>query len=111
MLDDRFSARAFAQCGIDSDEARKLADLLAEEIQVQIHKVAMAEMQAIARRLNSMGHELRLCEEPQPGDIEYRDDSGTGENYRCKLRVGFDSVISTGYSHLYTGDEDPPEES
>jgi hypothetical protein len=100
MIDERFSSAAFEAAGLDTREARKLADALAAEIQNQMHGAILASLQTIVDRLNAMGHELQPYGPAVPGDISFRDDKGTGEADDCKLRVAVDTIISTGYSHL-----------
>jgi hypothetical protein len=104
MIDERFSASAFEAHGVDTEEAMKLADALAEEIQQELHTVIEPKLRDIVKKLNAMGHHLKLYEEPNPGDISFRDDAETESGYNCKLRVAFDSVVSTGYAHLIDPD-------
>ena len=99
MLDERFSAFAFASCGIDSKEARLLADLLAEEIQKEMQDVIARHCKSIIQRLNAMGHNLKP-EVITLGELSYRDDYEDETGYHCKLRVALDLVVSTGYAHL-----------
>jgi hypothetical protein len=101
MVDERFSMQAFSELGLDTFEARELADLLANEILKEMHVQIEIKMREIIGRLNSMGHHLRLYEESELGDIDYRDDVSNAEDYRCFLRVSHSSVVSTGYAHLY----------
>jgi|SRR3982750_4138832 hypothetical protein len=105
MIDERFSATAFDACGLDSKAAQELADLLADEIQQEMHQVIETHLSKIIERLNSMGHALKAEYPPFLGDFSYRDDWEDEAGYHCKLRVGFDTVVSTGYSHLTTNGE------
>ncbi len=100
MIDERFSAEAFISSGIDTDEAQKLADLLAEEVANKLHQVVNAKVTEIVEKLNSIGHSLKPECEFKVGDISFRDDSFEDGKYQCKLRLGVDTIISTGYSHL-----------
>ncbi len=100
MIDERFSAEAFISFGIDTDEAQNLAELLAEEVANELHEVVTAKVIEIVKKLNSMGHSLKSEYESKVGDISFRDDSFEDGKYQCKLRLGVDTVISTGYSHL-----------
>jgi hypothetical protein len=100
MIDKRFSAEAFISVGIDTDEAQKLADLLAEEVAKELHEITNAKVIEIVEKLNSMGHSLKPEYEPKIGDISFRDNFFENEKYQCRLRLGIDTVISTGYSHL-----------
>ena len=106
MIDQRFSAASFASKGLDSEEARELADLLADEIQKEMHTVIEVHFLEIIKRLNAMGHALKPEYPPVPGDISYRDDLENETEYNCKLRVGFDTVVSVGYAHLIKCDEE-----
>ncbi len=100
MIDEKFSAEAFISSGIDTDESQKLADLLAEEVAKELHEIINAKVVEIVEKLNSMGHSLAPEYKDKIGDISFRDDSLENEKYQCKLRLGVDTVISTGYSHL-----------
>jgi hypothetical protein len=104
MLDERFSASAFASCGLDSEEARALADLLAEEVEKEMQVVVEPHFADIIKRLNEMGHQLKP-EVVALGELTYRDDYEDEQGYHCKLRVAFDSTISTGYAHLISTSE------
>jgi MoaA/NifB/PqqE/SkfB family radical SAM enzyme len=105
MIDERFSAIAFDQLGLDTDGAAQLADLLAEELQKEMHQVIVTHLDRIIEKLNSMGHNLKPYGEHIPGDVAYRDDTEDKTGYHCKLRVAFDSVISTGYAHVLSTEE------
>lgn len=105
MIDERFSSAAFEGCGIDTQPARDLADLLAREIQIEMHEAITAQFGKIVGQLNAMGHALKPEYDPLPGDLSYRDDWRDDSGYHCKLRVGFDSVVSTGFAHLLNADE------
>lgn len=100
MIDDRFSDSQFSALGLDSDDARCLADELAVEIQAEVHECVPRKMSEIADRLNGLGHHLEL-EVAVPGEISFWDvrKGGAGEE-RCHLRMGLDSVVSTGYAHM-----------
>ena len=104
MIDEKFSASAFAKCGYSSKKSRKLANELADEIARQIHEVVLSKFHEITKQLNSIGHNLKLYEPIKIGDISYRDDEETNSSYKCMLRVAFDSTVSTGYAHL-SGEE------
>lgn len=102
MLDERFSAEAFAVCGLNTKQSLQLAKDLASEIQNELHIAITSKLLNIVERLNGMGHNLKLYGPPIPGDISYRDAVEDESGYHCKLRVGVDTVISTGYAHLCT---------
>jgi hypothetical protein len=103
MVDQRFSSSAFESCGLDSDEARKLADLLAIEVEMEMQEAVKTKLSAIVGRLNEMGHNLKP-EQIALGVLSYRDDYEDAQRYHCKLRVAVDVIISTGYAHLTSSD-------
>ena len=105
MVDERFSAAKFAEHGIDTEEAEQLAKVLGDEIQEEMHEVIQAKLNEIIERLNKMGHNLKPEYPSTPGDISFRDDWNDKHGYHCKLRVGFDTVVSTGYAHLINPSE------
>ena len=68
----------------------------------EIHSVLMPTMNKIIDELNKRGHQLTFYEDPIPGDIAYRHQDGDGQ---MGLRIGVDTIISTGYSHLYDNNQ------
>ena len=106
MIDERFSAASFEARGLDTNAARELSDLLADKIQIEMHQVVQARFRELVERLTAMGHALKPEFPPAPGEISYRDDHEDEAGYHCRLRVGFDTVVSVGYAHLFKGDED-----
>ena len=110
MIDDRFSAASFQERGLDTAESRKLADLLAEEIQLEMHEVILRRMREVIQTLNDMGHNLQPYGLAMPGEIEFRDRDPEPRS-GCRLRVGLDTVISTGYAHLIHIEEENEETS
>lgn len=100
MIDEKFSLASFEACGLNTKEGEKLAELLADEIQKELHKVIETQVLKIIDQLNTMGHCLKLEYPSIPGDISFRDDGTNEKGYYCKLRVGIDTIISTGYAHL-----------
>jgi hypothetical protein len=106
MIDKRFSKEAFAECGMDTQAARDLADSLAQEVGEEVHQILQEYMHRMIVRLNEMGHNLRLESDSPgdnlyPGNISYRDDWQDQDSYHCRLRIAIDTVISTGYAHLF----------
>ena len=105
MIDARFSAEAFQELGCDTVAARGRADILAEEVYQQLHRVIEQEMQEIVRKLNSMGHQLKLRasspgDNTFPGDVDYGDDWTDEQGHHYRLRLAVTTVVSTGYAHL-----------
>lgn len=105
MVDERFSSESFDALGLDSEAAKELSELLADETLKEIHVVAESAFQKIIERLNKMGHNLKLEYSAIPGDISYRDDWKDRSGYHCKLRLGLDIIVSAGYAHLISEDE------
>ncbi|MCM3872928.1 MAG: hypothetical protein ND895_19785 [Pyrinomonadaceae bacterium] len=108
MVDERFSAAAFAARGLDTVEARALADLLEEEVLKEMQGVVEAQFNDIIRRLNEMGHQL-TPEVVDLGELLYKDDYEDEQGYHCKLLLGFDSIVTTGYAHLIKHANDFPD--
>jgi hypothetical protein len=102
MIDEKFSAEAFAARGLNTKQSLELANDLADEIQIELHTIIAEHLEIIVSRLIEMGHQLKLYEVPRPGDISYHDAADSERGYQCKLRIGVDTVISTGYSHFDT---------
>jgi hypothetical protein len=102
-VDSRFSAQAFAEAELDSDEARKLADELSDEITNQLTEVMCSRLSEIVAQLNAMGHNLSVFDS-SPGSVSYRDELRLGNHSSCRLRLAVDVVISTGYAHLLEHD-------
>ena len=99
MIDERFSASAFSSCGLDTQKARGLSEVLAQEIESEIQQVVEKQFARIVGRLNDMGHDLKPYV-VNAGELSYRDDYEDRDGYHCKLRVAVDIVVSTGYAHL-----------
>jgi hypothetical protein len=104
MIDEKFSSFAFEQCGLDTEEAKKLSDLLAQEIQQNLGLVIKNKLEQAIGKLNEMGHELKLIEE-KADYIGYSAVLNTNPKCSYKLRIDFDSVVMTGYSHLNSLEE------
>ncbi len=105
MIDSRFSAESFTAAGLDTPAAQELADLLAVETLKELQSVVELPLRHIIERLNQMGHNLTLEKPAADGDISYKDDCEEDSGYHCKLRLGVDIVVSTGYAHLSSGNE------
>ncbi|PZD72691.1 hypothetical protein C1752_03527 [Acaryochloris thomasi RCC1774] len=103
---DKFSISEFQRRGLNSTSSRKLADELEEAALQEIHSVLMPTMNKIIDELNKRGHQLTFYEDPIPGDISYRHKDGDGE---MGLRIAVDTIISTGYSHLYDNNQSDEE--
>jgi hypothetical protein len=91
----KYSKQAFENCGLNTLEARKLADELENDVKQEIHMIVLDELRKIIDALNAQGHNLTVYGEIKIGDIPFRDESKDGQ---CNLRLGCDVVISAGYS-------------
>ena len=99
-IDERFSKAAFVAAGLDTDASRALADDLADLVEWQLMDVVARGLAAIIETLNGLGHSLQKMTDSPPDNISYRDESQDLETHQCNLRVAYDSIISTGFSHL-----------
>lgn len=101
MIDTRFSLKAFGKAeDCQGEKTQHLAELLGDEIQKELDAVIKPALERTVIKLNKMGHNLTLETEPAPGEISYRDVSGSDGENSCKLRVAVDTVVSTGYADL-----------
>ncbi len=105
MIDEKFSSFAFEQCGLDTEEAKALSDLLAQEIQQNLELVIKNKLEQAIGKLNAMGHELKLIEE-KADYIGYSAVLNANPKCSYRLRIDFDSLVMTGYSHLNSLEED-----
>jgi len=114
MLNEKFSYGSFKKLGLDSDEARKLADELQLTVTKEFHDVLERKMTEIITDLNDMGHALQPFEHDTEEafiDFEYRDHNNSGvdclqSDYVCKLRLGLSLVVSAGFGHLVNSIDD-----
>lgn len=91
----KYSKQAFEDSGLNTPEARKLANELENDVAQEIHMTVLEEFRKIIDALNAQGHNLEVYGEMKIGDIAFRDEPKDGQ---CKLRLGCDVVISAGYS-------------
>lgn len=96
-LEQKFSLEEFQRAGMGTDSARSLADELAEIVQERIHASVADAVAGVVEDLKVLGHDLREYTKPVPGDIAYRDDEGSNGGYVCRLRLGVDTIVSTGF--------------
>ncbi len=94
-IDERFRPEAFDEVGPDQDplEPSPLQRDLQEQVMAELNGPVADRLAEIVRQLNGVGHDLRLYNTPEPGDIAYRDDSEHEGRYSCKLRLGIDLDI------------------
>jgi hypothetical protein len=98
---EKYSKQKFDSLGLNSVDARKLADELRKDVAAEIHDAVLVAFSQVIERLNSQGHNLR-SDEIDIGDIGFRDES---VEEACHLRLACDVVISAGYSHLWQPQE------
>jgi hypothetical protein len=92
----KYSQFEFNRCGLDSPEARALADDLQNDVLMELHQAVLPIFEEIVTRLNALGHRLTIYDSA-PGEVAFRDESKATE---CALRLAYGIVISAGYSHL-----------
>ncbi|WP_156397860.1 MULTISPECIES: hypothetical protein [unclassified Duganella] len=98
MIEQRFSAEAFAKAGVGTPEARELSKQLRTAILEHLEPALAASMRSVIDHLNSMGHKLAPYGPQLVGDKHYRELSRDGpDGYR--FLVGLDAVVSVGYPH------------
>ncbi len=90
-----YSKDKFEAAGLNTKEARALADQLQDDVCAELHNVILPKFQEIVSRLNACGHNLTPYEQPRPGDIPYRDQPAMGQ---CLLRLACDTVVSVGFA-------------
>ncbi len=89
----RFSKARFVEAAKESRELEKLCDELRCEISARLHQGLVDEMEAVVKRLNDLGHSLKLRYDPVPGDIHYRDRRGRNVD----LLIGCDNVVTVSF--------------
>jgi hypothetical protein len=99
---EKYTRERFDALGLDSPEARALADQLQDDVCTELHSVILPKFQEIVSRLNARGHNLTPCDPIEPGVIAYRDEPTEGE---CRLRLACDTVVSAGYAHMISAKE------
>jgi hypothetical protein len=92
----KYSKEEFDKAGINSGQARVLADNLQEDVLQELNKEIEAAFLKIVSRLNDEGHDLSPYTKLVPGEYAFR---GKENNGNCGLRLACDVVISAGYSH------------
>ena len=105
MIDDRFSAAAFAGLRNDSTAARELADDLAEEVLKAVDSAVRQLVRQVVADLTHLGHDLRPYDNDGLGEVSFRDDrTDSAGGYSCDLRLAVDVVVSTGYDDVVDPD-------
>ncbi len=103
-----FSRHAFDALKGESSAARALADQLAEAVVQDLDTLIGRRLSDIVAELNRLGHELAPYGDQRPGDRAFRDEDSAEH---CRLRVGCDVIISTGYADILAVDDESPLES
>lgn len=107
MIDERFAAAEFENEKGDRRALRVRADMLQDEIAEELNQVLVPAIEAIIQKLNHLGHNLRPYDTGEPGHIAFRDDEDGETGYDCKLRVAYDSTVSTGYADVLFSKSNP----
>jgi hypothetical protein len=81
--------------------------MLQDEIAEELNRVLVPAMNAVVAKLNRLGHNLRPYDTGEPGHIAFRDDAEDESGYDCKLRVAYDSTVSTGYADVLFSKSNP----
>lgn len=93
---EKYSKEKFASLGLNTPDARRLAD----ELRSEVHKVIQSEVSPafldVIEQLNAQGHNLKIPDDPHAGDLSFRDEPIKDQ---CCLRLGCDVVINAGYAH------------
>ena len=92
----KYSKEEFDKAGINSVQARLLADNLQEDVLQELNKEIESAILKIVSRLNDQGHDLSPYTKLVPGEYAFRGKENQGN---CGLRLACDVVISAGYSH------------
>ncbi|UUZ49282.1 hypothetical protein LP420_02385 [Massilia sp. B-10] len=96
MIDDKFSATAFAAAGQGTPEARALSQLLQAQLQAEAEPFIGAAMNTIVEKLNAMGHRLKPYGPQAPGEKHFHEYPDS-EDKNYKFLVALDLVITVGY--------------
>lgn len=102
MIDDRFSAAAFSKAGLNTDDARQLADALEVAVQRNLDGALREAMGQIVAKLNSMGHNLTPELPVESGRLVFFDLDPASDQWHqdTKLRLALDTTVSAGYHHF-----------
>ena len=107
MIDDQFSASAFSNAGLNTDEARQLADPLEVAVQRDLDDALQEAMSQIVAKLNSMGHNLTPQLPFESGEMMFFDHDAASDQWHkdTKLRLALDTTVSAGYHHFTAPEE------
>jgi hypothetical protein len=103
-IGDAFSREQFEDICKTQEERAVKAKALGKIIGNLLTNEMTPCMNQIIERLNSMGHDLRVYDEGEC-ELNFRDDEGAGDNYFCRLRIGFDYIVSAAYNEIMTLEE------
>jgi hypothetical protein len=107
MIDEKFALSEFEKERGDRRALRARADILADEIAQELNRALITAIVAIVEKLNRLGHNLRPYDTGEPEHIAFRDDEEDESGYDCKLRVAYDSTVSTGYADVLYSKSNP----
>ena len=89
---EKYSKQRFELLGLDTPDARKLADDLQGDVNEEIHPAVRDALLNVIDQLKVQGHKVSVIDD-RPGDISFHDGN------QCRLRLGCNVVISAGYGH------------
>ena len=103
----KYSKEIFRDLESGSPKLKRLLWELDRDVKSELHSVVLAKMEEIAKALNSVGHDLRPYEGNVAGSIDFLD----GPDGNHALRLGCDTVISSGFRKTADCDANLEEES
>jgi hypothetical protein len=103
VIDDRFSAAAFSNAGLNTDEARQLADALEVAVQLELDDGLQEAMSRIVAKLNSMAHNLAPELPFESGQLSFFDHDAASDQWHkeTKLRLALDTTCLRGLPPLH----------
>lgn len=96
---ETYSKKQFESLGLNTPDARKLADQLQADVNEVVHEAVLPAFSNVIKRLNAEGHNLTNYDDIRAGAISFRDEPTEGQ---CHLRLVCDVVISAGYANAIT---------
>jgi len=102
MIDQKFSANAFAKAGFGTPEARELCRQLQQAVLAELDSALSTSWQSVIEQLNLLGHNLKPYGPQSAGERHYREPN-TEESSHYKFLLALDTVISVGYPHTTDG--------
>jgi hypothetical protein len=98
---NKYSKNIFLKRGLNSIDARRLADELQSDVLDEMQSRLLENFKEIVSNLNLVGHDLQP-DEINLGDIAFKD---RDQNGKCYLRLGCDLIISAGFAHVIENED------